>query len=255
MVPDEPSDPHDAHEPHDAHDPREPVDRDDGDDPALDRPGAPPLRLVHSSPRTHDGDDRDDDGDPFDEAGFAEADARYDALLDEIGAEFPGFRLLRKDESFVQRSIHVLLRVITAGAQADYLDAYVTTLGETVYVPPGWDARSPTDRYVTMRHELVHLRQFRRYGVLVMAVVYLLFPLPMGLAWGRMRLERAAYEETVRAAAEVYGRAHVCDAAFRRHVVAMFTSGAYAWMWPFPRAVERWYDALIARLPADDADC
>jgi hypothetical protein len=81
-----------------------------------------------------------------------------------------------------------------------------------------------------------------------MALAYLALPLPFGLAWGRMRIERAAYEETIRAAAEVYGRAHVCNAAFRAYVIAQFTSAAYGWMWPFRRALERWYDGVLESL-------
>ena len=35
------------------------------------------------------------------------------------------------------------------------LDSYQTTKGHTVYVTPYWDERSPTTRYLTMRHERV----------------------------------------------------------------------------------------------------
>jgi hypothetical protein len=31
-------------------------------------------------------------------------------------------------------------------------------------------------------------------------------------------------------------------------VIAQFVSGAYGWMWPFPRAVERWFDDFVASL-------
>ena len=48
-----------------------------------------------------------------------------------------------------------------------------------------------------------------------MAVAYLLLPLPLGLAWCRMRFERAAYEETVRASMTVGGRAAIRAACGR----------------------------------------
>ncbi len=175
--------------------------------------------------------------------------ARYDALLDQIRAEFPRFRMIEKRASLLQRSIGAALALLTFGRQRAYLDRYVTTLGSRVYLPDGWDRRSADDRYVTLRHERVHLRQFRRWSFPVMAVAYLLLPLPLGLAWCRMRFERAAYEETLRAAAEVHGAAVLCDAAFRERIVEQFTSGAYGWMWPFRRAVERWYDRAAARIP------
>ena len=154
-------------------------------------------------------------------------------------------KIVPKSRAWHQRAIHQLLRVVTFGAQSAYLDRYVTTLWHSVYVPDDWEARPIEERWATLRHELVHVRQFERWGV-VMAVAYLLLPLPLGLAWCRMRFERAAYEESIRAWFAVGGRA-ACQ-RHRAHVIAQFTSGAYGWMWPFPRAIERWYDDFVASL-------
>ncbi len=177
-----------------------------------------------------------------------DGEARYRALLDEIRAEFPRFRLIDKRDSLLQRSIARALVVLTLGGQRRYLESYVTTLGSRVYVPAGFMARAPDDRVITLRHERIHLRQFRRWTLPGMALLYLLLPLPLGLSWCRYRFERAAYEETLRAAFELGGAAVVCDAAFRAHIVEQFTSGAYGWMWPFRSAVERWYDSVVAAL-------
>lgn len=154
-------------------------------------------------------------------------------------------RIVPKGGVWHQRAIHHLLRLVTLGAQSAYLDRYVTTLWHTVYVPDDWEARPIDERWATLRHELVHVRQFERWGV-VMAVAYLLLPLPLGLAWCRMRFEREAYEESLRAWHELGGRA-ACERR-RAHVLAQFTSGAYGWMWPFPRALGRWFDAFVASL-------
>jgi len=175
--------------------------------------------------------------------------SRYQALLEEIRTEFPRFRIVKKNESRFQRTLHRALVVVTLGAQRAYLTQYQTTIGSAVYVTPDWDDLPAARRYVTMRHEREHLRQFRRHGLVGMALLYLLVPLPLGLAWCRARFEWAGYAETIRAAAEVHGRAHVEDAAFREHVVAQFTSGAYGWMWPFRRSVNRWYDSVLRPLP------
>ena len=174
---------------------------------------------------------------------------RYRALLDEIRDEFPDFRVVRKDRSALQRLIHRLLCAVTFGAQRGYLGSYQTTIGRTVYVTPDWDQRPAAERYATMRHERVHLRQFRRYGRVGMALLYLLVPLPLGLAWFRARFEWEGYAETIRATAEIHGRAHVEDPGFRARIVAQFTSGAYGWMWPFRRMLERWYDDVVRSLP------
>ena len=37
---------------------------------------------------------------------------------------------------------------------------------------------------------------------------------------------------------------------FRRRVIEQFTGAAYGWMWPFRRGLERWYDRVLASLPA-----
>jgi hypothetical protein len=134
---------------------------------------------------------------------------------------------------------------MTLGAQSHYLDHYVTTLWHTVYVTRDWDERAIEDRWATLRHEIVHVHQFERWGLL-MAIAYLLLPLPLGLAWFRMRCERAAYEETMRAHFELGGRAAV--EKLRAHIIRQFTSGAYGWMWPFPRAVARWFDDFVDAL-------
>ena len=131
-----------------------------------------------------------------------------------------------------------------------YRACYQTTIGATVYFPPDWADRGDDDRYVTLRHERVHLRQFARFTVPVMALLYLLVPLPMGLSWWRAHFEKQAYAETIAAAAEVWGADCVREPAFRGHIVGQFTGASYGWMWPFRGAVERWYDRQLAEVRA-----
>lgn len=170
---------------------------------------------------------------------------RYEALVAALREELPGFRVVRKDRSRLHRAIDVALRVVTFGRMRDYLDSYQTTIGRTVYVTSDWDRWDADHRYVTMRHEAVHLRQFRRLSLPVMAVLYLLVPLPMGLAYFRARFEMEAYAESIRAAAEVWGPAVPRSAEFRAHIVDQFVGPSYGWMWPFRRRVERWYDRVL----------
>ena len=162
--------------------------------------------------------------------------------------EIPGFQIVRKDRSPLSRAIHGVLRAITLGRMDAYLTDYQTTIGRTVYVTPDFESWDADRRYVTLRHEAVHLRQFRKFSLPGMALLYLLVPLPIGLAWCRARFERAAYAETIRAAAEVWGRERPRDPAFRAHVVDQFIGASYGWMWPFRRQIERWYDRILATL-------
>lgn len=170
---------------------------------------------------------------------------RYEALLDDIRGEFPGFRLVLKSDSRLHRAIHYALMVITFGGMRRYLQGYHTTLGDTVYVTEGWDDKSYNSRYITMRHERVHMRQFRRYTRLGMTLLYGLLPLPMGLAYFRAQFEKQAYAESIRAGAEVWGLDEVRDGAFRDSILRQFTGPSYGWMWPFRRSLERWYDSVV----------
>jgi hypothetical protein len=173
---------------------------------------------------------------------------RYDVLVEALRREFPRFRVVRKDRSPLHKAIHHALVVLTLGRMRSYLDGYQTTIGSTVYVTCDWDDRDPDERYVTMRHEAIHLRQFRRFTLPGMALLYLFLPLPMGLAWFRARFEKEAYAETVRAAAEVWGPEAPRAPAFRRRVLDQFTGAAYGWMWPFRSGLERWYDGVLVTI-------
>ncbi len=178
----------------------------------------------------------------------AETPDRYQQLLAEIRAEIPGFRVIKKSQSPLHRAIHTALVAITFGRMRRYLSDYQTTIRKTVYVTDDWDALDPDQRYVTMRHERIHLRQFRRLTTPVMAALYLLVPLPMGLSYFRAHFEKEAYAESIRAAAEVWGRPHVERADYRERLIGQFTGAAYGWMWPFRRNLETWYDSVLASL-------
>lgn len=175
---------------------------------------------------------------------------RYARLVDELRTEIPGFRIVRKDQSGLHRAIHRFLVVVTFGKMTSYLDSYQTTIGKTVYVTADWDATDPDSRYVTLRHEAIHLRQFRRFTLPGMALLYVLLPLPLGLAWFRAYFEKEAYAESIRAAAEVWGRDYPRRTPYRQHIVEQFVGPSYGWMWPFRQSIERWYDRVLASVDA-----
>jgi hypothetical protein len=173
-----------------------------------------------------------------------------DALLDELRREFPHFCIVPKARSRLSRAIDLALKIVTLGRQSRYLSHYHTVLGYTLYVPDGWEQAAPIDRVITLRHERVHLRQRRRYGMIGMALIYLFPFLPLGLAYGRARIEWEAYRETIVATAELRGLDAARSPELRARIVEQFTSAAYGWMWPFRRAVERWIDQALAEVEA-----
>lgn len=181
----------------------------------------------------------------------ADVEARLADLLASLERRARPVRIVPKHTSLHQRAAGWALWAITFGGQRTYLTHYVTTLGHTIYVPEGWDRWAPAHALEVLRHELVHVAQFERYGFLLMFLIYGFFPLPAGLAYGRARLEWEAYRETLRAVAEIEGIAAAKDPAFHEQIVRRFTGPDYGWMWPFPRVIQRWIAEEIAAIEAD----
>ncbi len=175
-----------------------------------------------------------------------EGPSRHETLLAEIRAEFPTFQVRPKEGDRLQRAIAVALAVVTLGGQRSYMTRYHTVLFGKLYVPAAWDTMDDDARTILLRHERVHLRQRRRMGDVALAFVYLVPILPLFLAWGRARIEWEAYVETLRATAEVRGLQAARE--LEEDIVSRFTGPDYGWMWPFPRAVRRWFAAAIADL-------
>jgi hypothetical protein len=169
-------------------------------------------------------------------------------FLDELRAEFPAFRIVPKRGNRLSLVIDRALRVLSLGGQTGYLTRYRTVIGDTLYVPDDWSTTPSVERLICLRHERVHLRQRRRYGTLGMSLAYLFFPLPIGLAWYRARMEWEAYEETLRATAELLGHDALSSPTLRATMVERFVGPDYLWMWPFPGTVERWFDEAVARI-------
>jgi hypothetical protein len=176
---------------------------------------------------------------------------RLAKLIEEMSARPRPVRVVKKRDHWHQRAAARALWLLTFGGQRTYLSHYVTTLGHTIYVPDDFDAWHPDHAWEVLRHELVHVRQFERYGWLGMIFLYGFFPLPAGLAWGRARLEWEAYRETLRAVAESEGLAAARSPELERQIVARFTGPDYGWMWPFPGAVRGWIAAALDEIERD----
>lgn len=161
-------------------------------------------------------------------------------LVESLGRRARPVRIVPKHKSFHQRAAAWALWALTFGGQRTYLTHYVTTLGHTIYVPEDWDRWPPAHALEVLRHELVHVAQFERWGFLGMVLIYGFFPLPAGLSYGRARLEWEAYRETLRAVAEIEGLAAAKSPALHAQIVQRFTGPDYGWMWPFPRTIRRW---------------
>jgi hypothetical protein len=169
----------------------------------------------------------------------------------DLKAEFPDFRITPKRGHRLSHAIDLALRIVTLGGQRHYLTRYHTVIGDTLYVPETWEQLADLDRVILLRHERVHLRQRRRYGGPLMTFLYLIPFLPLGLAYGRARIEWEAYTETLRATAELRGLEALASQQLRAEIVGRFVGPDYGWMWPFRSVVEAWYDRVVGELRAE----
>ncbi len=161
----------------------------------------------------------------------AEAEALYEAYVAELARELGELVVIPKRESGLCRLIDKALRALTFGKQDRFMSSYTTTLGRRIYVPDDWRYYPAVERYLILRHEAVHVRQFRRLTWPGMVLVYLLLPLPVGFAAGRAWLEWQGYRETIVATWQVKGPEAARDPRLAEHIVQRFTGADYAWMW------------------------
>ena len=84
----------------------------------------------------------------------------YDVVLKGLQVRYPDLKIVAKSDSFLMKLINIFLIVITFGQMRDYMTRFVTTIGETIYVPDDWNERSAQSRAAVVRHEAVHIRQW-----------------------------------------------------------------------------------------------
>ena len=156
-----------------------------------------------------------------------------------------GGKVVRKKGKFWE-ALHKIVKYITFGGNDRFLKGYYTTIGPIVGVPEGRDADP-----ATLEHELVHINQAKKFGagnpwlgLPIFGILYLLLPLPMGLAYFRYRFERVAYVRGINVKMANQGhknsRSYLIDRA-----VMQLTTGAYGWTWPFPKAVRAYFEKHI----------
>lgn len=169
-----------------------------------------------------------------------------EALNAEILAEFPDYKVLYKADSTLMKVINVFLMIITFGQMTSFMVDFVTSIGDTVYLPSNWNTIQVYEQCTVLRHERIHMRQAKKMSRFLFSLVYILLPIPLGLAWGRTKLEMEAYEESLTAWND-YG-VDITLPANKALITNCFTTGQYGWMWPFSTAISNWYDAAVKRI-------
>jgi hypothetical protein len=174
---------------------------------------------------------------------------RFDILWARVQEEIPGAKIVLRKDSLFLKIIDRLLRILTRN-KFDPRE-FTTTIGKTMYVDGDWYIKSDQERYLTLRHELIHMRQFRRWpfkfldypvlrliNLVIFSFCYLLV---LPLKWTlRSSFEREAYTQTLLVHYEIAG-SYTLDRAMRitAHMSRNFGGPAYFYMWD-SHAARKW---------------
>lgn len=153
----------------------------------------------------------------------------FDSYVKKIQEEFPNFRVIPKDESLIMKAIYYI--TFMKFWNPHFMKNYITTMQGKVYMPRHLIG-SPLMVDV-LRHELVHLRDMKKYPILF-ELSYVLFPLPVIFTM-RAFWEFRGYCESIRAINDRYGWVSEYYIDF---FVEQFTGSSYLWMCPFPKFVK-----------------
>lgn len=170
------------------------------------------------------------------------------------------------------RILSAIVMLLTFG-MVNLLEKFWVTFGNVVYVPRRVDQKGkvyrygdlPYEDYVVLSHELKHVEQYARLGftsfkggralgVVVFELLYIFLFFPIGLAYGRYRLEREAYLAGIIAARRIgydeWASRHYSkppQPQLEKAIRACSTSPWYLWPWPFPKSVRQWFEAALLR--------
>ena len=97
--------------------------------------------------------------------------------------------LVYKKNSKLMKVIAWLLKLFNS----NFMEDYVTVIGETIYLPSNWDSYSKKKQVVLLTHEQTHIEQYKR-NKLWFVISYLFLPLPMFLSYYRCKYEIEAYK-------------------------------------------------------------
>ena len=99
---------------------------------------------------------------------------------------------LEEDVQFVKKSDSTLMKFIGFFFPA-FMTNLWTTIGDTIYYPVTVKSPLAIKNYPIIKHEVVHIKQFKKYGVPLFLLLYLFLPLPFLFSYFRWKFEREAY--------------------------------------------------------------
>lgn len=191
-------------------------------------------------------------------------------LLEIKGKNEYGLCLKYKEHVRAWRILAKIVKILTFW-QVDLLTRFWSTIGNVVYIPKRYTDKGkayyfgefPTEDYRVLSHELEHVKQFyklsikkvkggRAVGVVLFGLMYIFMFFPIGLAYGRYKLEREAYLAGLLAAkrCKQYSATELDD-LLKKAVRSCSTSPWYLCPWPFPRQVRRWFEHQLSLVDSE----
>ena len=132
---------------------------------------------------------------------------RYMILLARTKKEFPRFHVELRRDSW----LHPIFWLLSKITRMDY-STFTTTIASGMYTRDDWEDRTPDQKYMTLRHEKVHIKQFHCFPLgrwawplnhLIQGLCYLLL-LPIILTF-RAKFEREGYTQSLLVEYELHG--------------------------------------------------
>lgn len=140
-----------------------------------------------------------------------------------------------KEQSLLCRVIDRILKLISFGKMNSFMTDYVTTIGNTIYVPANWSSWPKQTQEEIVSHEMVHVEQQKRHGAFLFACMYLFLPFPIFFAKWRLEFEMEAYAQTC---LHKFQNSGPVRRATIDWIVEQMTGPSYLWTWLSPKEVE-----------------
>lgn len=155
-----------------------------------------------------------------------------------------GVKIYTKDLKYkiLWLAIHYILLIFTFGKMNKFYTKYTTTIGNKIFFPAKYTYKSFNSAYVTLKHELVHVKQFKQDGLLKMSFKYLFLPFPFKYAKYRYYYEREAYLESIKAILELDLEPNI------EWYVDVLTGPEYVWAWHSKNDVKSWFNKQLEEL-------
>jgi hypothetical protein len=184
----------------------------------------------------------------------------YDKLYQQEKARTPRLTVMKRSDSTFMKVIFWPLEKITGRSYANF----GTTIGSTFYAPANWDDTPDQCKYMMLRHEIMHVRQFNYWpcgkrfwwlNYFIVAFLYLLcFPV---LLTCRAMFEREGYIQSALVAWELGVVTKDYRDTWAHQMAEIFGSSTYLYMWT-RGAAEKWaqktWDDIVAGKIKNDLD-